>query len=128
MKGTSQCFAAKRPTGSSRQEEERTTFAPVRSSSFCRRRSSRLSTTYGNCRGLGVFGQLSTPSISRNITFMTYERNRATSVPRHGGSCGIGFAGGKLAALAAADADGELAGLPVAERSLYGFRRADSFG
>jgi hypothetical protein len=51
MNGTPQCLAANSPMGSSLQLDDRTIFAPVRSSSFLRRASSFLSTTYGNLRG-----------------------------------------------------------------------------
>ncbi len=63
-------LALKRPAGSYRHVEDKTTFARVR----CRRRLNWIrsfrSTTYGSFRGLGVWEEFRTPSISRNITFM----------------------------------------------------------
>src|SRR5215204_6388556 len=79
MNGMPQCFAAYSPTGSTRQVDERTTFAPVRSSSLQRRASSLLSTMYGNFRGFGVVLQFSTPSISRKITFISQLRTTRES-------------------------------------------------
>src|ERR1700710_2860528 len=79
MNGTPQCFAANRPTGSHLHEEESTTFAPVLSRSFFRRASSFLSTMYGNLRGFGVLSLFKTPSMSRNMTFMTGERTAGAS-------------------------------------------------
>jgi hypothetical protein len=70
MKGTPQCFAANKPTGSHLHVDESTTFAPVRSNSFRRRANNFLSTMYGNLRGLGVLSQFRTPSMSRKITFI----------------------------------------------------------
>ena len=55
MNGMPQCLALKTPAGSYRQVEDKTTFAPVRSIRRLNRANRRLSTTYGNLRGLGVF-------------------------------------------------------------------------
>src|ERR1700735_1930918 len=70
MNGMLQCLALKSPAGSYRQVEDKTTFAPVFSSRRLKRTSKRLSTTYGNLRGLGVFLQFRTPSISKKMTFI----------------------------------------------------------
>src|SRR4051794_3341579 len=70
-KGTPQCLALNRPAGSYRHVDDRTAFAPVRSTNRTKRFSRRGSTMYGSLRGFGVRLQLSTPSMSKKMTCMT---------------------------------------------------------